>query len=394
MNQQCPVAYPFNRFTTLDLAGPYKAALAQPGLLRIQMPFGTPAWLATRNEEVRLVLAERRFSRAEAFRHEDSPRAFSRIAGGIVTMDPPHLNRLRSVAAQAFTRRRVEALRPAVRAHALRLIEAMQQAGRSADLVEAFALPLPIALICELLGVPEQDHNLFKAWSDLLLSTENLEPHVLQGAQRDMASYIMGLISARRETPRDDFMTALVQAHEQGERLSEQELILLCMAILIAGYEGSASQIPNFVMVLQQHRDQWLQLTEQPELIPGAVEELLRFIPLASAAMFVHYAQEDIQVGQTLVRKGEPVFASIGAANHDPSAFNEPQRLDLKRDAQGHVAFGHGLHHCIGAALARVELQEALTALTRYLPDLRLGSRLEWKQSTFFRGATYMEVTW
>ena len=189
-------------------------------------------------------------------------------------------------------------------------------------------------------------------------------------------------------------MTALTQAQEQGERLSEDELLLLCIAILVAGYEGSASQIPNFIQVLLDNPRQWQQLKDDPAQVPQAVEELLRYIPLASAAMFVHYALEDIQIGETLVRQGDAVFASIGAANHDPARFPEPQTLDLKRDASGHLGFGHGLHHCIGSALARVELQEALHALMVRLPDLQRCGEVQWKTDTFFRGAQSLPVTW
>lgn len=390
----CPIAYPFNSFTSLDLAEPYRNAQQAPGLLRIQMPIGAPAWLATRYDDVRLVLNDRRFSRSEAFRRDDAPRAFPRIAGGIVMMDPPQLTRIRSLAAQAFTRRQVEALRPHAREHAHQLIDRMLAAGPPADLVSDYALPIPLALICELLGVPLQDRDRFKVWNDSLLSTRVEDAAQTQRHLGELAAYIKGLVADRQRQPRDDFMTALTQAHEQGERLSEDELLLLCIAILVAGYEGSASQIPNFIQVLLDNHRQWQRLKDNPDQVPQAVEELLRYIPLASAAMFVHYALEDIQVGETLVHQGDAVFASIGAANHDPARFPEPQALDLQRDASGHLGFGHGLHHCIGSALARVELQEALHALVVRLPDLQRCGEVQWKTDTFFRGAHSLPVTW
>jgi len=389
-----PLAYPFNRFTDLKLAEPYRHAQQAPGLLRIQMPIGAPAWLATRYDDVRLVLGDRRFSRSEAFRRDDSPRAFPRIAGGIVMMDPPQLTRIRSRAAQAFTRRRVEALRPHARDYAHQLIDRMLAAGPPADLVNDYALPLPLALICELLGVPVQDRDRFKVWNDSLLSTRPEDADQTQRHLGELAAYIKDLVAERRREPRDDFMTALTQADEKGESLNEEQLLLLCIAILVAGYEGSASQIPNFIQVLLDNPAQWQQLKADPEQIPQAVEELLRYIPLASAAMFVHYALEDIQVGETLVRQGDAVFASIGAANHDPARFESPQALDLQRDASGHFGFGHGLHHCIGSALARVELQEALHALVVRLPSLQRCGDVQWKTATFFRGAHCLPVTW
>jgi cytochrome P450 len=204
----------------------------------------------------------------------------------------------------------------------------------------------------------------------------------------------MGLVHARRAAPREDLMTALLAAHDDGERLSEQELVPLCIAILVAGYEGTSSQIPNFIHTLLQHPQIQQRLRREPSLIAAAVEELLRFVPLASAAMFVHYATQDVQVGETMVRRGEAVFASIGAANHDPQRFARPEVLDLDRDARGHFAFGCGLHACVGASLARVELQEALGALLERLPPLRLAGTVHWKTQSFFRGPTRMPVAW
>jgi cytochrome P450 len=171
-------------------------------------------------------------------------------------------------------------------------------------------------------------------------------------------------------------------------------MVQLCIAILIAGYEATSSQIPNFIHTLLTHPDDLARLRSDPGLVPSAVEELLRFVPVAAAAMFPHYATEDVQVGETLVRAGEPVFASVGAANYDPRKFPAPDRLDFDRDARAHFAFGTGMHYCIGASLARVELQEAIKALVTRLPELRLCAAIQWKTATFFRGPLSMQVTW
>lgn len=389
-----PLAYPFNGFEDLRLADDYRRAQAQPGLTRIRLPFGEPAWLATRYDEVRLVLSDKRFSRAEATRRTDVPRAFARVAGGIVMMDPPDLTRIRKLVTQAFTQRQVESLRPHVRSLSHALIDRMLAKGPSADLVEDYALPIPISVICELLGVPEDDQAKFRVWNDSLLSTDASAAEQTQRHLGELAQYIMGLMTARRAEPRDDLMTALLAAHDDGDRLSAQEMVPLCIAILVAGYEGTSSQIPNFMHTLLEHPDAQERLRREPDLIDGAVEELLRFVPLASAAMFVHYATEDVQVGDTLVRQGEPVFASIGAANHDPQRFKLPEELDFDRDARGHFAFGCGMHACVGATLARVELQEALRALLERMPPLRLAGPVTWKTQSFFRGPTHMPVSW
>lgn len=393
-----PVAYPFNGFTDLELADEYVRAQARPGLTRIRLPFGEPAWLATRYDDVRLVLSDKRFSRAEATRRENVPRAFARIAGGIVMMDAPELTRIRKLAMQAFTHRRVEQLRPHVRELSHRLIDQMIEkhalTGAPADLVADYALPIPISVICELLGVPVQDQERFRVWNDSLLSTDASAAEQTQRHLGELAQYILQLIAARRSQPRDDLMTALLEAHDQGDRLNEPEMVSLCIAILVAGYEGTSSQIPNFAHTLLARPQAWERLQREPERLDAAIEELLRFVPLASAAMFVHYASEDIQVGETLVRKGEPVFASIGAANRDPERFPLPEELDFDRDARAHYAFGCGMHACVGASLARVELQESLRALVERLPGLRLAGPVGWKTQSFFRGMLLMPVLW
>ncbi len=295
-----PQAYPFNRFDGLELAPQYAWALRQTGLTRITLPFDGDAWLATRYADVRLVLSDRRFSRAEAARRNCVPRAFPRIAGGIVIMDPPEFTRLRKLALQAFTVRRVEALRPHVRGFANRLVDVMVSRSAPADLVADYALPIPMSVICELLGVPVADQPRFKIWNDSLLSTNALSAEQTQRNLGELSQYIMGLIGERQAGPQDDLISAMIRARDQDDRLSQSELVLLCIAILVAGYEGVSSHIPNFIHTLLAQPEALERLRREPDRIPGAVEELLRLIPLASAAMFVHFAQEDVQVGDTL----------------------------------------------------------------------------------------------
>lgn len=388
-----PQRYPFNDFTGLDFADDYRTALSANGLTRVRMPYGEPAWLVTRHAEARQVLTDRRFSRAAAM-SRDAPRAFARIPGGIVTMDPPDLTRIRSLAGQAFTALRVESLRPHVRELTANLIDRMIVAGPPSDLVTDFSLPIPIAVICELLGVPEADQERFRQWNDGLMSTGEPTPEESQRNLGAIAAYIGGLVASRRESPTDDLISAFIAARDVDDKLSEQELVLLCIAILVAGYEATAAQIPNFVHTLLTHDGQYARLAAEPEKVDSAVEELLRYIPLASCAMFAHYPTEDVRIGDALVKAGEPVMVSIGAANRDERAFADPDRLDLDRDPRGHMAFGHGLHHCIGSALGRLELQEALRALVTRLPGLRLAGEVRWKKDTFFRGPSSMPVAW
>ncbi|PKV90223.1 cytochrome P450 [Amycolatopsis echigonensis] len=389
-----PLAYPFNEEAGLALNEAYTAARENAGMIRVQMPHGEPAWLATRYADARLVLGDRRFSRALA-QESDEPRMSEyRRPGGILSMDPPDHTRLRTLVAKAFTARRVEELRPRVARLASELIDQMREHGQPADLVDLYALPIPVAVICELLGVPVGDRPQFREWSDAALSTTRLTPEESERSREELRAYMAGLIAEHRAQPQDDLMTALIEARDVRDRLTELELVDLCVGILIAGHETTASQIPNFVYALLDQHEHWERLCADPALIPTAVEELLRFVPLGAGAGFARYATEDVEVGDVLVRKGEPVLVAIGAANRDRLQFGAADQLVLDRDDNHHLGFGHGVHHCLGAPLARLELQEALRALTRELPGLRLAGDIEWKTQMLVRGPRSMPIGW
>jgi cytochrome P450 len=391
-----PVTYPFNTTEGLDLADSYRAAQRTAGLLRVKLPYGEPAWLVTRHHEARAVLADTRFSRADAQR--DAPRTTPVSPIGLVATDPPDHTRLRRPAARAFTARRAEALRPRVRAITEAAIRRMTAAGAPADLVEHVALPVPIAVICELLGVPAEDRDRFRGWSDAVLSTSGATPQDFMSATAALKAYMGDLLDQRRAEPADDLMTALLRARDEdtpNHRASRDELVELCIAILLGGYETTASQFANFAWVLLTERpDALAELAGRPERARAWVEELLRYVPLAASASLPRYALEDVEVGGTKVRAGEPVLVAIGAANRDALHFSRPDALDPDRDTSGHLAFGHGIHHCAGAALARVELQEGLAALARLLPGLRPAGDESWKSAAFLRGPATLPVTW
>ncbi|MEU6487418.1 cytochrome P450 [Streptomyces sp. NPDC046887] len=391
---QTPLAYPFNEPDGLDLAEAYAEALQRPGLLRVAMAYGEPAWLATRYADARLVLGDRRFSRAEALKHDEPRQSEGQRDAGILSMDPPGHTRLRTLVAKAFTVHQVEKLRPQVRALAHGFLDTMEAAGPPADLVECYALPLPVAVICRMLGVPEEDRPKFRVWSDAALSTSSLTAEEFLRSREELRAYMAALIEDHRVHPRPDLMTGLIDARDTGDRLSELELIDLCVGILVAGHETTASQIPNFVHALLDHPDQLALLRERPELIKGAVEELLRYVPLGSAAAFPRYATEDVEVGGTLVRAGEPVLVAIGAANRDALKFTGPGRLDVTRSGVQHLGFGHGVHHCLGAPLARLELQEAVLALITRFPQLHVAGDVRWKNQMLVRGPREMPVGW
>ncbi|WP_438295342.1 cytochrome P450 [Streptomyces sp. HUAS TT7] len=389
-----PLAYPFNTSDGLQLAEEYERVRELPGLLRVQLPYGESAWLVTRYADARLVLGDQRFSRAEGASHDEPRQSEGRNDSGILGMDPPDHTRLRSLVARAFTVRQVEKLRPQVRELTASLLDDMEAAGPPADLVDAYALPLPVAVICRMLGVPTEDRPRFRVWSDAALSTSSLTAAEFEANREELRAYMGELIERHRRDPQDDLMTALIEARDGGDRLTELELVDLCVAVLVAGHETTASQIPNFTLTLLDHPDQLAQLRARPELIAGAVEELLRFVPLGSGAGQARYATEDVEVGGTLVRAGTPVLVAMGAANRDALRFTAPGVLDIAREGNQHLGFGHGVHHCLGAPLARLELQEALSALITRFPGLKLAGDVTWKSEMLVRGPRVMPVAW
>ncbi|GHG61713.1 cytochrome P450 [Streptomyces griseocarneus] len=389
-----PTAYPFNEATGLALSGQYDEVRRSEGLTRVRLPYGEPAWLVTRYADAKLVLGDRRFSRAAAAAHDEPRQAPGRADSGILAMDPPDHTRLRTLVTKAFTAPRVERLRPEVRALAESLLDDMVAAGPPADLVEDYALPIPVAVICRLLGVPEADRPRFRKWSDDALSTSSLTAEEADASREELRAYMAELIADHRARPAADLMTALIEARDKDDRLSEKELIDLCVAVLVAGHETTATQVPNFVCVLLDHPGEIARLHDRPDLIPGAVEELLRFVPLGMAAGMARYATQDVEVGGTLVRSGEPVLVSIGAANRDALRFPAPDTLDLGREGNQHVGFGHGVHHCLGAPLARLELQEALRALVLRMPGIHVAGEIAWKTQMLVRGPRSMPVGW
>jgi cytochrome P450 len=392
-----PQRYPFSDPDRLNLDPRYARLRRDEPLTRIRMPFGEPAWLATRHADVRTVLGDPRFSRAASVGRDEPRNSARRQDTGILGMDPPEHTRLRRLVAKAFTARRVEQLRPRTRAVADDLVDGMLAAGPPADLVEHLATPLPIRVICDLLGVPVADQDRFHTWSEAIVSTTSLTPEVAQQYIDNLFAYMGELIARRRREPTDDLLGAMVRARDADDRLAEDEVVRLAAGLLAAGHETTVTQIPNFVYVLLTHPDEWDRLRAEPALVPSAVEELMRFVPLGASSAFARYALEDVELGGVLVRAGEPVVVSIPSANRDETVFAEPDRLDLTRQANPHLGFGHGVHHCIGAQLARMELQVVLETLVDRTPGLRLAvpePELTWKSGLLVRGLVAMPVSW
>jgi cytochrome P450 len=391
--------YPFSEADRLQLDPLYAQLRRSEPLSRVRLPFGEEAWLATRYADARVVLGDPRFSRAASV-GRDEPRSMLRQSeeGTLLATDPPEHTRLRRVVAKAFTARRVEQLRPRTTQIAEELLDRVIEAGPPADLVEHFATPLPVTVICELLGVPEKDRDSFHTWSEAIVSTTSISRERIEDYIGKMRAYMTDLIAQRRREPTDDLLGAMIRARDEEQaRLAEEELVELAWGLVAAGHETTVTQIPNFVYVLLTNRAAMDELCARPELVPAAVEELLRYVPLGVAAAFPRYATEDVELGGVLVRAGEPVLVSVHSANRDAEAFPHPDVVDFHREANPHIGLGHGAHHCLGAQLARMELQVALSTLVRRMPGLRFAvaeEELPWKTGRLVRGLKQLPVTW
>jgi cytochrome P450 len=358
-------------------------------------------WVLTRYEDVVAALRDPRFIK-EPLAAFVAARFGVAVPPGVglsmLDRDPPDHTRLRSLVSKAFTPRVVEGLRPRIQAIVDSLITRAETVG-SMELIEEFAYPLPVNVICEMLGVPVEDHERFKGWSldiargldSSLLPPESEVPRRSGAARHAMGDYFRGLVAERRASPRGDLLSALIAAEEAGDKLSEDELLATCILLLIAGHETTVNLIGNGTLALLRHPGELRRLRESPGLIASAVEELLRYDgPVQRTARI---PSTDVTIGGRTIGKGEMVMPFIGAADRDPAQFPDPDRLDLARADNRHIAFGWGMHFCLGAPLARVEGQIAIDALVRRLPKLELVTdEPEYRQSLTLRGLKTLQV--
>jgi vitamin D3 1,25-hydroxylase len=331
-----------------------------------------PTWLVTRYADVRAGLTDEhlakdwRASLPPDERAAAPPGLPAPMSHMLTSLDPPEHTRLRRLVTQAFTARRVAALRPRIETLAHDLLDALPT-GEPVDLVARYAIPLPMEVICELIGVPELDREDFARWSTILID-ECPEPELVR-ASAQMADYLAGLVAARRQDPDDALLSGLIAASDEEERLSDIEIVAMAMLLLMAGHETTAVFVTNSVRALLADPAAQNRL-KSPETAPGLVEELLRWAsPAINASL--RFATEDLEIAGTTIPRGASVTLSTGAANRDPDRFTDPARLDPDRDTAGHVAFGHGIHRCLGAALVRLEAEIALTALFHHFPHMR-----------------------
>ena len=367
---------------------------------RVTLWDGRSAWLVTRHTEVRAALRDSRLSAdvnnpAYPFLSQGQV-ATRRLLESFIRMDPPEHDRHRRILVPEFLAKRVEAMRPGIQEVVDRLLDEMIAAGPPADFVSAFALPLPSLIICRLLGVPYADHAFFEHHSSVGFNRGSTVDEIY-ASHRELTDYLSRLVAVKAKEPTDDLLSRLVISQESAGDLTRHELVNMALILLMAGHETTANMTALSVLELLRHPEQRELLRTRPELIPGAVEELLRLHSIVQNGL-PRVATEDFDLGGTTIRAGDAVLISLSAANRDPRAFESPDELDVERNPRNHVAFGFGIHQCIGQPLARLELQVALATLLRRLPGLRIGDtppeKLEYRHSMTVFGVYNLPVTW
>ncbi|BCY05992.1 cytochrome P450 [Actinoplanes sp. L3-i22] len=377
---------------------------------RAVLPSGMQAWIVTRYEDARRALTDPRLSKRSSPAPEGQPVGGSRTAGAapaaamspgigaaisrhMLAVDPPDHTRLRRLVAAAFTARRIEALRPRVEQIAIDLLDSL--AGREqADLIDEFAFPLPIQVICELLGLPPEDRDDFREWSDAVVAGSAAGPK-LGPAIEAMVKYIHALLAERRKAPGDDLLSGLIQVRDAEDRLTEDELSSMVFLLLVAGHETTVNLIGNGTYLMLRDRTEWERLRADRELLPSAIEEFLRYEgPLKTSTFRI--ATEDVEIGGVTIPAGDPVIIGLLSANRDGDQFPSADLLRLDRvQSPAHLAFGHGIHYCLGAPLARLEAQVAFTALLDRHPGLQLAvpvGELHWRPGLLLRGLQGLPV--
>jgi cytochrome P450 len=397
--QDAPIPYPLDESPSLHEPPRQLAELREGNpVARVQLADGSPSWLVTRYADVRTVVTDARFSRAVSAPDTELTVLAEMAKQTMLGMDPPDHTRLRRLVTTAFTPRRVEDLRPAIAGIVGELIDGMEAQPHPVDLVQNFSLPLPMRVICELLGAPAEDGPKLHEWSEVLIGGWDADAETAQQAMDTLYGYFGGLADAKRAEPGDDLMTALIVARDEEDGLSERELVAVATELLAAGHEASVTYLNLLALTLMQRPDEAARLREDPALVPSAVEELVRFVQVnPDGAGLPRFTTEPVELDGVTIPAGAVVIPAYGSANRDPRRFDDPDRLDLTREPNPHLAFGSGIHHCLGAALARTELQEAVRGLLTRLPGLKLAvpeSALRLKPGALIRNFEELPVTW
>lgn len=396
LSDGCPV-FPFLQDPSVDHGIRGSVLLAKGPVATATMADGTPVQLALSHRAVRQVLVDPRFSRAEASRPgAPSVVPFHGQSGLLHALDPPEHTALRAHIGRAFTSRTVERLRPEIEGLVARLLDAMEAAGPPADVVAHLSAPLPVKVLCRLLGVPYEDHEAFRGWIETILPASAAAGQAAEAAEQ-LTAYLADLIGTKRRAPGDDLISTLLAPGPDGLPLDDATVLANLTPVLVAGHDTTHNQLSNSLVALFTHRDQWELLVRRPELVPRAVDELLRHQLLSRIGMLMRVTTAPVDLAGVPLPAGTAVMALSDVANRDPAVFPDPDRIDVRRrDTGKHLAFGAGPHYCPGGRLARLELSVALLALVRRFPGLRPAvpvAELRWKDG-IMRGPWQLPVTW
>ncbi|MEV8006347.1 cytochrome P450 [Streptomyces parvus] len=379
---------------TIDPYPVYEELRARGPVHKVRTPDGQEVWLIVGYQEAREALMDARLSKQPLpmlLGEEPGAGSFSNM----LQSDPPRHTRLRKLVVREFTGRRIEALRPGIERVTGELLDAMLAApDHRADLVKALALPLPITVIFQLLGVPTEDVDTFHAWSTELMTPTS--PMAEAVAAQNVATYLVKLAEDKRVNPGDDLLSGLVGMTDEDDRLSDDELLGMCFLLLIAGHETTINLISNGVRALLDNPAQMAALRADPSLLDNAVEEMLRFDGAVETATD-RITTEPVEIGGVVIPRHAYVLVGLNSANRDPERFDAPAEFDIRRDPRGHLAFGHGIHYCMGAPLARMEAQIAIRALLERCPNLELDAdpaELPWVSGMLIRGVRRLPVRW
>ncbi|MEV6956290.1 cytochrome P450 [Streptomyces sp. NPDC051183] len=368
---------------------------------RVEMPYGTgPCWLVTRYADVQMATSDRRFSRA-ALVGRDFPRITpAPIAQNeaINLMDPPVLGRIRRLVTHAFGPHQVGRLRPWVRSLVDTSVAAMAVEGPGVDVVEHLSNRLPLEAICELLGIPGRDRPRLRRWAMEMMAMTPEARDTAAVAKGELRAYFDALAVRRREEPGEDLLSALATARIGDETLTDAELAVMAMLLMVTGHDTTTYDISNMVFTLLTHPAQFAQLQAQPELLDQAIEELLRYIPFRQGVGIPRIALEDVELGGVTIRAGDTVHVSYLTANRDEAAYDRCDELDFERPAPPpHMAFGYGMHHCLGSHLARLMLRTSIGTLLARFPTLRLAipaEEVRWNAQSIWRYPLTLPVAW
>lgn len=387
-------AYPFARVSNVEPPPQYARLRETEPVAKVRLPGGTEAYLVTRYDDVQQVLSDSRFH--TDFDRSPAARTMAVRFDTFLNNDPEAHQRMRRLLTREFTARRAEEMAPALTAIAGELFDAMAAAGPPADLRACFAVPFPVLVVCELLGVPVEDRERFRHWASLVVYMAGHDVPDLAAAGEELVAYLTKLVGLRRGEPGDDLLSVLVRAQDQGTELSTEDIVAIGMVLVYASQQASVNQILVSAVALLRHGDQFAALSADESLVDKAVEELLRYVGPADTGL-VRVTAEDVDIGGVRVARDETVIIALPSANRDCRRFDRADELDVLREPGAHLAFGWGGHFCLGAALARVELRIALGGLAARFRGLRLAvdpEELYWRPGMLVSGFEEVPVHW